>query len=73
MEPRRCDIYGSGHPPRGYYDGVANKNTAPAAAVITLTLLALGLLVILLFAFGTNNTPASIDGDSATTSQDFAP
>ncbi len=52
---------------------MANKSTAPVAAVVTLTLVALGLLVILLFAFGTSNTPASIDGDSATTSEDFAP
>ena len=43
-------------------------STAPLAWVVTLTIAAGLALVVIVASFSQNNTPASIDGDTATTS-----
>lgn len=44
-------------------------STVPAAILVVLTIAAVAATIIVVFAFSTQRTPASIDGTTATTSQ----
>ena len=45
------------------------KGTSALAWIVVLTILAIGLLILLVSAFSHNNTDMSVDGDKATYSQ----
>ena len=50
-------------------DAAPTGSTAPLAWLVTLTIAAGLALIVIVASFSQNNTPASVDGSTATTSQ----